>query len=172
MAKASAIPGLDEEIPYALAAARIVSVRARELFEQSTGVLDTEDIERVHDMRVASRRLRAALEVFEPCFSREPFEDALRDVKDLADALGERRDRDVTIAALTDVQAGMGAAERAGIASLIDALRAEQREANEALAPFVSEHRLATLRERLEALAAEAEALAPTEERPPLRVVA
>ena len=32
------------------------------------GVLDTEDIERVHDMRVASRRLRAVLEIFAACF--------------------------------------------------------------------------------------------------------
>jgi CHAD domain-containing protein len=172
VAKAEAIAGLDEETPYALAAARVVSVRARELIEQAAGVLDTDDIERVHDMRVASRRLRAALEVFEPCFPPDPFEDALRDVKELADALGERRDRDVTIAALTEIQAAMGAAERAGIASLIEALRAEQREANEALAPFVSEGRLVALRERLDDLAARAEALAPAAEPPSLRVVA
>ncbi|MGH2953766.1 MAG: CHAD domain-containing protein [Solirubrobacterales bacterium] len=172
MAKAEAIPGLDEEVPYALAAARVVSVRTRELIEQAAGVLDTDDIERVHDMRVASRRLRAALEVFEPCFPRDAFEDALRDVKDLADALGERRDRDVTIAALTEVQAAMGAAERAGIAGLIEALRAEQHEANQALAPYVTEGRLAGLRDRLEHLAAQAEALAPPTEPPSLRVVA
>ena len=45
-------------------------MRADELFGHSEGVLDTSDIERVHDMRVASRRLRAVLEIFEPCFSR------------------------------------------------------------------------------------------------------
>jgi CHAD domain-containing protein len=171
VAKAEAIAGLDEDTPYALAAARVVSVRTRELVEQATGVLDTTEIERVHDMRVASRRLRAALEVFEPCFPRDAYEDTLRDVKELADALGERRDRDVTIAALTEVQAAMGTAERAGIESLIEALRDEQREANEALAPYVSQERLAALRERLEDLAAQAETLAPTE-RPSLRVVA
>ena len=35
------------------------------------GVLDTSDIERVHDMRVATRRLRAVLEVYAPCFPRK-----------------------------------------------------------------------------------------------------
>ena len=35
-----------------------------------SGVLDVGDIERVHDMRVATRRLRAALEIFGPCFPR------------------------------------------------------------------------------------------------------
>ena len=63
-------------------------------------VLDIGDIERVHDMRVATRRLRAALEVFEPCFPKKRLSAALSEVKALADALGERRDRDVTIAAL------------------------------------------------------------------------
>ena len=48
-----------------------VAVRAQELFEHADGVLDTADIERVHDMRVATRRLRAVLEIFAPCFPRK-----------------------------------------------------------------------------------------------------
>ena len=68
MAKAKAIPDLTSDVPYAEAAAKIVTVRGEELAEHAQGVLDTGDIERVHDMRVATRRLRAALEIFEPCF--------------------------------------------------------------------------------------------------------
>ena len=68
MAKAQPIPDLSPEDSYGEAAARVILVRAAELTEQARGVLDTGDIERVHDMRVATRRLRAALEVFEPCF--------------------------------------------------------------------------------------------------------
>jgi CHAD domain-containing protein len=59
--------------PYALAAARVVRLRAQELFAHEQGVLDITDIERVHDMRVASRRLRAVLEIFEPCFPQGDF---------------------------------------------------------------------------------------------------
>ena len=68
MAKAQPIPGLKADDSYGEAAARVISIRAAELTEQARGVLDIGDIERVHDMRVATRRLRAALEVFEPCF--------------------------------------------------------------------------------------------------------
>lgn len=157
MAKARPVPGLDESAPYALAAARVVEVRAAELAEHARGVLDMDEIERVHDMRVATRRLRAALEVFEPCFSRKPFKAALREVKELADALGERRDRDVTIAALAEVAAGLGSSDRAGVESMIEALRIEQAAANEALGAYVSEEALARLRERLERLARDAE---------------
>lgn len=157
MARARPIPGLDEEIPYGLAAARVVSVRAEELSEHATGVLDTSDIERLHDMRVATRRLRAALEVFEPCFPRKRFRAALEDVKAIADALGERRDRDVHIAAMEQFGGTMSALDRPGIRSLIGRLRAEQDEANEALAPYVSGDRVAALAKRLGELAREAE---------------
>ena len=66
MARPREIPDCDS--PFAEAAARVITIRAEELFEHSRGVLDTADIERVHDMRVATRRLRAAMEIFEPCF--------------------------------------------------------------------------------------------------------
>src|ERR1700751_5681039 len=91
MAKAREIPGLDARMPFAEAAAATVAVRAEELFEHAENVPEMTDIERVHDMRVASRRLRAVLEIYAPCFAREQFKPLLREVKDLADALGARR---------------------------------------------------------------------------------
>jgi CHAD domain-containing protein len=149
MARARPIEGLDAGQPFGEAAQRIVAVRAVELAEHSRGVLDTGDIERVHDMRVASRRLRAALEIFEPCFPRRLVRSVLKDVKELADALGERRDRDVAIALLDGFSERMPAADRAGIASLAGELRCEQVEANEALARVVTRERLEALNERL-----------------------
>jgi CHAD domain-containing protein len=152
VAKAKPIPDLTADLPYAEAAARIVSVRGTELAEQAQGVLDTGDIERVHDMRVATRRLRAALEIFEPCFPDKAYGQALTEVKRLADALGERRDRDVAIAALHSFNDGMAAPDRRGIASLIEQLRTEQDDANEGLAPLVSEENLKALRESMDEL--------------------
>jgi CHAD domain-containing protein len=156
VAKARPIPDLSEDDPYAVAAAKIVAVRSRELADHAAGVLDVSEIERVHDMRVATRRLRAALEVFEPCFPPKRFRAALREVKELADVLGERRDRDVTIAALEEFAAAMGQADRAGISSLAERLRDEQADANTALGPYVTEERLAALSERLSELVADA----------------
>ena len=160
MAKARPIPGVGEDDPFALAAAEVVAIRAAELAERSAGVLDLDDIERVHDMRVATRRLRAALEVFEPCFPKKRFKETLREVKSLADALGERRDRDVTIAALDRYETAIGAGGRPGVRSLVERLRIEQVETNVALAPYVTEERIAALGERLAELVAAARALA------------
>ncbi len=157
MARALAIPNLAAEDAYAAAAAKIVAVRAREVADHAHDVLDVADIERVHDMRVATRRLRAALEIFEPCFPPKELGAALAQVKAIADALGERRDRDVAIAALEGFAAKMPAPDRPGVQTLIERLRAEQAEANEALVPFVDAGRLATLSELLSELVATAE---------------
>jgi CHAD domain-containing protein len=163
VAKARPIPELTAEEPYATAAAKVVAVRAREVADHSQGVLDVSDIERVHDMRVATRRLRAALEIFEACFPKKEFKAALHEVKAIADALGERRDRDVTLAALDDFADGMRAPDRPGISSLIERLRVEQADANAGLEPFVRSERLAALSERLSELVISAQALAGSE---------
>ena len=113
------IPGLNPGTRFADAAAAAVEVRAREVFAHADGVLDTSDIERVHDMRVATRRLRAAMEVFASCFPKSEHKQLLHEVKALADVLGERRDPDVAIAALEKVAAKLTAADRPGIESLV-----------------------------------------------------
>jgi hypothetical protein len=154
MAKARAIEGLKPDGSFTDAAARIIEVRASELIDSAHGVLDLGDIECLHDMRVATRRLRAALEVFEPCFPKRQWKAALRQVKALADALGERRDRDVTIAALESIAGTMSAPDRPGINTLIEDMRLEQAEANKALAPFVEPTRMTALGELLSALVA------------------
>jgi len=156
MAKARPVAGIADDDGFAAAAARLVELRTAEVLAHADGVLDTADIERLHDMRVATRRLRAALEVCEPCFPAKPYRRSLRDVKALADALGERRDRDVTLAALDDFAAGVEPADRPGIESLRDRFRVEQLEANEALAPAVEPERLERLGRRLRKLAAAA----------------
>jgi CHAD domain-containing protein len=110
-------------------------------------------------MRVATRRLRAALEIFEPCFPKKELRSTLREVRAIADALGERRDRDVAIAALEEFSAALAAPDRPGISSLIEQLRVEQAEANDNLAPHVDPSRLAALSERLAELVMHAEAV-------------
>lgn len=140
---------------FAEAAARVIEVRAAEVFAHADGVLDLGEVENVHDMRVATRRLRAALEVFQPCFPSKRHRKALKRVKALADALGERRDLDVEIEALQGFAEEVSEPEREAIATLIEERHERQRKANEALAPYVATKRLKKLRRRLAKLAKE-----------------
>jgi len=70
------------------------------LSREISGVRDGEDIEHIHRMRVASRRLRAALPLFSTCFSEKDFRYWMREVKKITRALGAARDADVQIAFL------------------------------------------------------------------------
>jgi CHAD domain-containing protein len=144
---------LDCEASFGVAARRVVKIRAKEVFKQADGVLDLDEVERVHDMRVATRRLRAALEVFEDCFPRKRHRKALKRVKALADALGERRDLDVEIEQMEGLAEEVSGEDREALRALIEDRRARQRQANDGLAPFVTNGRLKKLRRRLAKLA-------------------
>jgi CHAD domain-containing protein len=148
---------LDCEASLAKAAKKAVKVRSKEVFAHSEGALDLDHVECVHDMRVATRRLRAALEIFETCFPHKRHRKALKKVKVLADALGERRDADVEIEMLEGLLGDARGADLGALRALIDELRVRQAEANEALAPYVAPKRLKKLRRRLKKLVKKAD---------------
>jgi len=156
MAKARDIPGLDARMPFAEAAAATVAVRAAELFEQSENVLDITDIERVHDMRVASRRLRAVLEIYAPCFPVDEFKPILREVKALADALGARRDPDVLLDQLAKLEGSLPKANLPGVEAFAAPVHDEQARGNEILAAALDHAERIDLRGRLAHLASRA----------------
>lgn len=156
MAKARDVPGLHPGLPYREAAAATVRVRTEELFDAPEGVLDTEEIEGVHAMRVATRRLRAVLEFYAPCFPKHEYKPVLKDVKALADALGARRDPDVQLEKLTELGAAMPRTDLAGIDLLADEVRDEQAAGNALLAVALEEAERSDLRGRLLQLAEDA----------------
>ncbi|MGD0980451.1 MAG: CHAD domain-containing protein [Solirubrobacteraceae bacterium] len=138
---------------YREAGQAVVGARAREMFARAEGVLDTDDPERVHKMRVATRRLRAALEVFGAGLQRKPTHAALADVKQLAGALGERRDCDVLIELLGSLRREARRGERAAIDQIISELHQEQLQANEHLAKALAHVEEDGLERRLRKLA-------------------
>lgn len=95
------------------------------ILSQEKGVL-SRDVDAVHDMRVASRRLRVALSNFAICC--EPSERRRMRVLlgKLADALGGVRDLDVLASVLKKYQTAIEPNERKYIASLIRRLRARR----------------------------------------------
>ena len=161
MAKARPIDGLHPDLPFATAAALTVAVRADELFAHAGGVLDTDDIARVHDMRVATRRLRAVLEIYAPCFPEAELKVALRGVKALADGLGARRDPDVQLEDLASFAEALTTDDAAGVDVFADRLRAEQQDGNAILAAALEAAEAADLQGQLAALVTAAHATVP-----------
>jgi len=90
-----------------------VSVFGAQVLLKHLGALEKEqegvrsghaDIEYIHRMRVASRRLRAALPLFEACLPKKKAAVWLKDIRQITSALGAARDVDVQIDTLTNYQ--------------------------------------------------------------------
>ncbi len=68
-----------------------------DMLQEIEGVRKASGSDPVHDMRVASRRLRAALPLFSDCFPKKKFPDWVKHVKQITGALGRARDLDVQL---------------------------------------------------------------------------
>jgi CHAD domain-containing protein len=86
-----------------------------------------DEVEALHDMRVGSRRLRAALALFAGVFPKTEFRDLDKQVGSITDALGAVRDLDVQLDALRSLQASVPPNEAYGISRLIER-QTEQRD--------------------------------------------
>ena len=91
------------------------------LLAEMDGVRVGKDIEHVHRMRVASRRLRSVLRIFKTCFKGKKGKSWKDAVKEVTVQLGEARDLDVQMAFLTEI--GEGRPDDEGFGLVIDLLK-------------------------------------------------
>ncbi len=90
---------------YRLLAAQCCRRQIKQLADQFEGVRAAEDIEFVHRARVATRRLRAALRIFDDCFPARRVRRWRKALRRTTRELGEARDCDVQIDYLCGVLA-------------------------------------------------------------------
>lgn len=96
-----------------------------------------EDVEGVHDVRVASRRLRAAMDVAAGAFPAEWYRPLHRAAKEITAALGTVRDQDVLLVALAADREQAPPAERPGIDRLIARIEGERAAARVEMERFL-----------------------------------
>lgn len=87
---------------YRLYGATVLAQLAADMAGESAGVKAGTDIEYIHRMRVASRRLRAALPLFAGCFPKKEYKHWENEIKQITRSLGRARDLDVQIAFLRE----------------------------------------------------------------------
>ncbi len=136
----SGVSGQDMKQPidqsYGVLAARSIRKQAKALSRQIDGTRAGEDVECLHQARVASRRLRAALSTFRDCWPGRTFRKWRKQTRQFTVALGPARDIDVQVLYIQRVLAELPEDRRpcrAGVARLL--LRLRQR--REALQPRV-----------------------------------
>ncbi|MDQ4010303.1 MAG: CHAD domain-containing protein [Actinomycetota bacterium] len=124
-----------------------LDTRLRTLLAREPGARAGEDPEEPHQMRVAVRRMRAALKAARPLLDRAWADELRAELDWLGRALGPVRDADVLIERLRDWAAGFDTAGRAAVEILIAALVTDRETARaEMLATLGSDRYTALLR--------------------------
>lgn len=123
--------------PFRKAMRQKIASRFGDLWEAVRKALDGSDPDGVHDVRVASRRLRAAMDVADGCFPNSWFEPLHHAVKEITGSLGEVRDREVMLEFLMKECDSAPASDRAGIDRLIVRIESELERARSEMTAFL-----------------------------------
>jgi len=147
MAKAKEITGLDGTARASEGIKLMLVTRMEEMCAGRDAALDWSDIEGVHAMRVASRRLRSALHDFAPYLRKRRLAVARGELKVIAGALGKVRDEDVAIVELKKLAADAPVEVAAGIRRFADERREARVEMRARLIDALTQDAVAQLRE-------------------------
>ena len=99
MVKAKKVTGLDVHSSVRENARKIASIRLEELYSWDVYVDNPYEIQNLHNLRIAAKRLRYTLEIFSDAFTAESGE-ILKEVEQVQEELGSLHDDDVMIALL------------------------------------------------------------------------
>lgn len=143
-------PGIVRRDTLADAARKTLRFHFSRMLEHEAGAIDGTDIERLHDMRVAVRRLRAAVQLFRPYLPKEHAAYLRKDLRRLGRALGPARDYDVMLANLADYRAGLPAQPQESLEPLARRWQRKRERAHEAMRAYLESKRYRVLKQRIE----------------------
>lgn len=139
MATAIEIKGVAPHKNMETCARLIIVSYFREMMSHKDGAIDGTNIEFVHDMRVASRRLRAAMDNFSDCFEREPFKQFYKQIRTITRTMGVVRDLDVLITHFHSELQILPKNEQTDIQGLIENLQQKRVEARKPMLDLFAE---------------------------------
>ena len=123
------IDGISPDETLKVCARQIIVNYFHQMMSYKEGAKKGNDIEFVHEMRVTSRRLRAAMDNFATCFPEKSFKKHYKKVKSITQTLGAVRDLDVLIARFEKELSTLPEAEQTDIRRLVEHLQQEHEDA-------------------------------------------
>jgi CHAD domain-containing protein len=145
MSKARRIKGIDCNAAAGEGIKLVLAGRFAEMSRLRKSALNWNDLEGVHSMRVASRRLRSALRDFTPYLKKRGLTSSLRQIKQVADMLGRVRDQDVAILALQQLRANAPAEVSEVLGELVQIGQQSRDKARQQLASVITRSHLKSL---------------------------
>ena len=131
MATEPKIKGISPDETLEICARQIIVNYFREMMSYKAGAKAGADIEFVHEMRVTSRRLRAAMDNFADCFPKKSFKKHYKKIRAITRTMGAVRDLDVLIVRFQKELTNLTEVEQADIRGVIAHLHWERKDARE-----------------------------------------
>jgi len=138
LAKAKKIPYLNPNQPLGISLQKILRTRFDEMISFEQGTVEGSDIEALHGMRVASRRVQAMLKVFRGVFPKKKYKAEYAELRSLIRSLGEVRDYDVFIDKIEKFKIEQAAPDKRAIDLLIIRKKAEREQKRKLLNQHIS----------------------------------
>lgn len=131
------IAAVDAADTMAEAGRKILLGEFVKMLQNEAGSRAGDDIEHVHDMRVATRRMRSAFRLLEAYYKPKPTRPYIDTLKLVANHLGAVRDLDVLIENLESHRAGLDAAGQEALGVVIAGLDKKRRKSRKKLVAFL-----------------------------------
>ena len=129
--------GIQPTDSLADAGRKILGFHFARMLKHEAGTRLGADIEELHDMRVATRRMRAAFRVFRQGFLKKTIAPLLVGLKETGRALGPMRDLDVFMEKLRDYQQSLPEAEQAGLAPMLEIWQTKRDKARKEMLTYL-----------------------------------
>jgi CHAD domain-containing protein len=140
--------GIEPDDPMSEAGRKTFGLHYRRMLYNEPGTRLGEDIEALHDMRVATRRMRAAFRVFGDYFQSKTMAPHLKGLKRTGRALGPVRDLDVFREKIQAYLATLPDMQRGSLDALLVVLEAQREAARQRMLAYLDGAEYARFKQR------------------------
>lgn len=142
-------PGLAADDPMSEAGRKTFRFHFSRMLYNEPGTRLGQDPEALHDMRVATRRMRAAFRIFGPYYDPEVAVPIERGLRQTGRMLGAVRDLDVFRDKVQTYLDSLSEPQRGGLAPLLEVLETRRSAARDEMCTYLDGKKYARLRDRL-----------------------
>ncbi|HSF80014.1 MAG TPA: CHAD domain-containing protein [Anaerolineales bacterium] len=139
-------PGVLPEDTLAEAGRKVLRYHFGQMLLHEDGTRLGEDIEELHDMRVATRRMRAAVEVFAGAFEPKAIKVHLKGLRQTGRALGRVRDLDVLLEKAAKYLSTQPAEFNPGLQPLLSAWKQQRQASREGMLAYLESDKYRTFK--------------------------
>lgn len=122
---------------FAEAGRKVLKFHFERMVKAEPGARAGKDIEKVHEMRVATRRMRAAFQIFGPAYKKKGIKPLRAGLKETGQALGLARDLDVFVENLQQYQQTLPEGEQGSFQASLELWAKKRRKAQKQMVAYL-----------------------------------